>query len=258
MIAHTKKTKLDKSFYWKVIFDRTIALLLLIPAIPILIVLGFLIILTSKGPAMFLQTRVGKRGKRFTMFKLRSMHVDAESEQGPTWAKENDPRTTWLGRYLRKFHLDEIPQLFNVLRGEMSLVGPRPERPEFVEMLKEKIPYYTDRLHTLPGITGLAQLNLPADSNIDSVRKKQMLDIEYLHNVTLWLDFRIFLGTFGRLLKFPESILLKTLGLSRSTTTSTFNPHLITQGNFPHELMVSERIVYDRIFPTHLEGKQYS
>jgi lipopolysaccharide/colanic/teichoic acid biosynthesis glycosyltransferase len=254
MIAPTRHLKREKNFYWKAIFDRGMALILLIPGIPLMLSLMFMIRLTSKGPALFTQIRTGKHGKPFTMYKLRSMHTNAEIS-GPVWAKTNDPRVTRLGRYLRKFHLDEIPQLYNVLRGEMSLVGPRPERPEFVEVLQKKVVNYTDRLKTLPGVTGLAQLNLPADTDLDSVKRKQTLDIEYIQKASLWLDLRIFLCTFGRLVKFPERILLRLFGLRRMADNAPLPSNHIW--NLPHELMVAEHISYPRAFSAEGEKKTH-
>ena len=241
MIDKIRIQKIDKCFYWKPLFDRGTAVVLLLPGIPILLLLGILVRLTSKGPALFRQTRVGKHGKVFAMYKIRSMSVDAEKESGATWATQNDPRITWLGFYLRKFHLDELPQLFNVLRGEMSLVGPRPERPEFVEDLMEKIPNYTDRLNTLPGITGLAQLNLPPDSDLNSVRRKLVLDLEYIHKATPGLDLRVFLCTFGRLVKFSEPLLLKLFRLHRTVDNRALRPFRVTRWDPDQKWSPSEK-----------------
>jgi lipopolysaccharide/colanic/teichoic acid biosynthesis glycosyltransferase len=129
------------------------------------------------------------------MYKIRTMRFDAETQTGPVWAIRSDPRATWLGRHLRASHLDELPQLWNVLRGEMSLVGPRPERPEFVRRLALDIPCYLDRLAVRPGITGLAQLNLPPDATAEDVRQKLALDLTYVCRRTLWLDACILVGT---------------------------------------------------------------
>lgn len=188
-------------FEKKDLFDRLVAAILLVPGLPVIAVLILLIRLTSRGPSIFRQARVGKDGKVFTMLKLRSMRVDAESRSGAIWAKENDPRTTPVGWLLRKFHLDELPQLFNVLAGEMSLVGPRPERPAFVSVLAEIIPRYNCRLLVRPGVTGLAQVNLPPDNDIDSVCRKLALDLEYVETGSLWLDIRLVACTAGRLFK---------------------------------------------------------
>ena len=159
---------------------------------------------TSKGPGIYQQMRVGKDGRRFMMYKIRTMRVDAEAASGPVWTQPHDPRVTYLGEILRKLHLDELPQIFNVLRGEMSFVGPRPERPEFVRVLSETVPRYRDRLAVRPGITGLAQINLPPDSDLMSVRRKLALDLDYIERGNLWLDARLFLCTALRVIKVPE------------------------------------------------------
>jgi lipopolysaccharide/colanic/teichoic acid biosynthesis glycosyltransferase len=204
----------SRYFRWKGLIDRTLAAILLVPAMPIIAVLGPFIRLTSPGPAIYRQKRVGKNGRRFFLYKLRSMHQTAEATTGAVWSTNpNDPRVTRLGRILRRFHLDELPQLVNVLRGEMSLVGPRPERPEFVEVLSMQIPSYRHRLVVPPGVTGLAQLNLPPDSDITSVRRKLVLDVEYVQQASLWLDLRILMCTAARMLKIP---LLGLFGVRRS------------------------------------------
>ncbi|MEI8372299.1 MAG: sugar transferase [Planctomycetota bacterium] len=199
-------------FRWKGMLDFVLAALILVPALPVIGLLVVLVRLTSPGPGIFRQRRVGKDGHCFEMFKLRSMRSDAEMGLGAVWSQPKDPRVTFLGRILRKLHLDELPQLFNVLRGEMSMVGPRPERPEFVPILAEQISGYCDRLAVLPGVTGLAQINLPPDSGIDSVRRKLVLDLDYVHQGSLWLDLRIILCTAGRVVGIP---LCRALGLRR-------------------------------------------
>jgi lipopolysaccharide/colanic/teichoic acid biosynthesis glycosyltransferase len=172
--------------------------------------------LNSRGPGIFRQVRVGKRGKAFTMYKLRSMRSDAESATGPAWSPTGgDPRVTRLGFWLRRLHLDELPQLFNVVRGEMSLVGPRPERPEFVEVLAEQLPGYLNRLMVQPGITGLAQINLPPDTDLDSVRRKLVLDCEYVRAAGFWLDVRIVLCTALRMLWIKGPVVTRLMGLER-------------------------------------------
>jgi hypothetical protein len=150
------------------------------------------------------------------MYKLRSMRLDAESKSGPTWSASGaDPRVTWLGYWLRRLHLDELPQLLNVVRGEMALVGPRPERPEFVKILAEQIPGYEGRLVVLPGITGLAQINLPPDSDLDSVRRKLIVDRDYIESAGCWLDLRIFFCTLLRMLWIKGPAVTRFLGLER-------------------------------------------
>ena len=202
-------------FRWKVALDFAIAALLLVPVGAMTAILVLLVRATSKGPGIYRQLRVGKDGRCFTIYKIRTMRIDAEAASGPVWTKPNDPRRTFLGRILRKLHLDEFPQIFNVLRGEMSFVGPRPERPEFVRVLSETIPRYRDRLFVRPGITGLAQINLPPDSDVMSVRRKLVLDLDYIEHGNLWLDVRLLFCTALRIVKVNESFLIAILGLQR-------------------------------------------
>ena len=202
-------------FHWKRGIDCLLAILLLVPALPLMGLLVLLVRLTSRGPGVYAQVRVGKNGRTFTMYKIRSMRQDAEIRTGAVWAQAHDPRVTLVGRILRKLHLDELPQLFNILKGEMSLVGPRPERPEFVRLLARKIPGYSNRLAVVPGITGLAQVNIPPDSDLESVRRKVFLDLEYIRNAGLLMDLRLLVCTAGRLAKVFEPLLLCMLGLYR-------------------------------------------
>jgi lipopolysaccharide/colanic/teichoic acid biosynthesis glycosyltransferase len=162
---------------------------------PFILLVALLVRLSSRGPATYRQTRLGMGSRPFTIFKLRSMVHDCEALSGPVWATPNDPRITPLGYWLRKLHLDEFPQLWNVLIGEMSLVGPRPERPEIIETLDREIPNYRARLAVLPGITGLAQLHVPADTNIEITRRKQSFDLHYLQHMSWTLDLCILLDT---------------------------------------------------------------
>lgn len=168
---------------------------LLILTIPLILICWLAVRLTSRGPGFYSQQRVGRYGKLYRIYKIRSMHMNCEAATGAVWAQKNDPRVTVVGGILRKLHLDELPQLWNVLRGDMSLVGPRPERPEFVEMLTRSISGYADRLAVRPGVTGLAQIQLPPDQDIDSVRVKVNLDRAYLQRCGLWMDLRILFGT---------------------------------------------------------------
>jgi lipopolysaccharide/colanic/teichoic acid biosynthesis glycosyltransferase len=172
--------------------------------------------LTSRGPGIYKQARVGKDGRKFMMYKIRTMQHDAEAASGPVWTQARDPRITPAGKLLRKFHLDELPQLVNVLKGDMSLVGPRPERPEFVRVLAQAIPAYRNRLAVRPGVTGLAQINLPPDSDLTSVQRKLVLDCEYIQHTGLLLDIRLLLCTFLRIFKVPERWLLSALRLGRN------------------------------------------
>ncbi len=193
--------------------DRFLAALLLIPGIPLVGLLILLVRLTSRGPGIFRQARVGKDGRVFTMFKIRTMRHNAEDGLGATWSTVNDPRSTAVGKWIRKLHLDELPQLFNVLRGEMSLVGPRPERPEFVCVLEEALPGYRNRVSVRPGVTGLAQLCLPPDTDLCSACRKLTLDLEYLRTATLTTDMRLLLCTLVRVPKLPLRLALRLCGL---------------------------------------------
>ena len=200
--------------------DRSIAFVLLIPCLPLIGFLWLLVRLTSKGPGFYAQERLGKDGKPFVMYKLRSMVVDAEQKTGAVWASRNDSRVTFIGNLLRKLHLDEFPQLFNVLRGEMALVGPRPEREKFIMTLSREIDGYAYRMAVTPGVTGYAQLNLPSDIEVADVKRKISLDFEYIENASFWFDFVILLGTFGRFFKFLGMIHLKVLGIYRRVEDS--------------------------------------
>lgn len=200
-------------FRWKTRLGRCAAALLLIPALPLIGLLVLLVRLTSRGPGLYRQVRVGIHGQTFALYKIRTMRCDAEATTGPVWTGPNDPRITPLGRLLRRVHLDELPQLFNVIRGEMALVGPRPERPEFTQYLAREIPGYLDRYLVPPGITGLAQINLPPDTDVDSVRHKLVLDLDYIRTASLLLDLRILLCTSSRLFGLPGMRIAKLLGL---------------------------------------------
>jgi lipopolysaccharide/colanic/teichoic acid biosynthesis glycosyltransferase len=162
---------------------------------PVIAAAGLLVKLTSPGPIIYSQVRLGRDGEPYVIYKLRTMWNRCEQQSGVRWAVANDPRSTWIGKYLRQTHIDELPQLWNVVRGDMSLIGPRPERPEFVPALEQAVPRYRDRLVVRPGITGLAQLHLPADSDLESVRRKVLVDRYYVRHVDWWLDLRILLGT---------------------------------------------------------------
>jgi sugar transferase (PEP-CTERM system associated) len=171
-------------------------------SIPIAIVTAILIKLESPGPVLYKQERVGKNGSTFTVMKFRSMRTDAE-KAGPVWASADDDRTTRVGRIIRKLRIDEIPQFWNILRGEMDFVGPRPERPHFVSQLAEEIPYYEQRHLIAPGLTGWAQIKYPYGASIEDARQKLQYDLYYIKNQSLMLDATIFFETvkiilFGR------------------------------------------------------------
>lgn len=181
--------------YTKRLFDLVLSLAILLITAPIFLILIVIIKVTSPGPAVFSQERVGLYGKSFTIYKFRTMYQDAEKRSGPVWATENDPRITPLGLWLRKLRLDEIPQLYNVLVGDMSLVGPRPERPYFVNQFKKQIPLYTRRLRVRPGITGWAQVKWKYDESLEDVKEKTKYDLFYVENMSLRMDFKILLNT---------------------------------------------------------------
>jgi lipopolysaccharide/colanic/teichoic acid biosynthesis glycosyltransferase len=231
MIVRSDTPKLDRSLhgeylassgFWsplrrgylpcKAVIDILVGLGLLLLASPLLLLAAILVKLTSSGPAFYSQTRIGKNGRPFSIYKLRTMYDNCESASGPRWSTPGDNRITPLGRILRRTHLDELPQLWNVVRGDMALVGPRPERPEFIPALAQKLPHYTDRLLVRPGMTGLAQVQLPPDTDIASVRRKLAYDLYYVRYVGLWFDLRILVSTFLYLLWTPLDMLPR-LGL---------------------------------------------
>ena len=205
-------------FQWKGIVDGMLAAILLTFSLPTIGLLVLLVRLTSKGPGIYRQTRIGKDGRTLMMYKIRTMRHDAEAATGAVWAEKSDPRVTPLGNVLRKLHLDEFPQLFNVLKGEMSLIGPRPERPEFVRLLTGEIPAYLNRLAVRPGITGLAQINLEPDTNLDSVRQKLVLDLEYIKHAGVFLDIRMLLCTLAHLAGLGEERAKRMMRLHREAT----------------------------------------
>lgn len=206
---------LSAYFRWVRLASRLAAAVLLLPALPLIVLLVMLVHITSPGPGIYRQRRVGLQGKVFTLYKIRTMLKDAEARTGPVWTAPNDPRITRLGRLLRPLHLDELPQLFNVLKGEMTLIGPRPERPEFTQHLARQIPGYLQRCSIMPGITGLAQINLPPDTDLDSVRRKLVLDLAYVREACFELDLRIFLCTATKLVGLPGMPVARLLKLER-------------------------------------------
>jgi exopolysaccharide biosynthesis polyprenyl glycosylphosphotransferase len=169
------------------------ALVGLIVVSPVLLVAGIIVKLTSPGPVFYKQDRCGEEGHAFPLYKLRTMRIDAEKGVGPVFAKENDPRTTAVGAFLRRYNLDELPQLWNVLKGEMSLVGPRPERPHFVQQFKEDIARYMWRHVSKPGLTGWAQVNGLRGNT--SISERIKYDLYYLENWSLAFDFKILVRT---------------------------------------------------------------
>lgn len=196
--------------------DRILAIMMLVPALLVIAILWALVKLTSRGPGIYKQRRAGLRGREFFIFKLRTMTHNCEQATGAVWAQRNDARITPLGKILRKTHLDELPQLFNVLLGDMSLVGPRPERPEIIEKLLPQIPDYLDRLDIRPGVTGLAQIFADSDISIEDVRRKLRYDKRYIATKSLWLDLRIIFCT-----------ALKMIGMNRSGIRGLLFPSVV-------------------------------
>jgi sugar transferase (PEP-CTERM system associated) len=176
-------------------FDIVVSAMLLIATAPVVAVAAFLIVVEAGAPIIYRQHRVGFRGRPFTVFKLRSMTLDAEKDGRATWATKNDRRVTRVGRYIRRMRFDELPQLFNVLKGEMSFVGPRPERPEFVAMLTDRIPFYAVRHSVKPGLTGWAQVRYSYGATVEQSVRKLEYDLYYVKNHTLLLDLMILLET---------------------------------------------------------------
>jgi lipopolysaccharide/colanic/teichoic acid biosynthesis glycosyltransferase len=195
----------------KVTFDFCVSAILMVLTAPLVLVALVLVKLTSSGPVLYTQVRLGRRGRPFVIYKIRTMYHECESLTGARWCTPGDSRITPVGHWLRKTHIDELPQLWNVLRGDMSLVGPRPERPEFLPMLEQAIPHYRSRLLVRPGVTGLAQVQLPPDTDLDSVRSKVAYDLEYVRALDWWLDLRICWATF-----------FKMIGMSFTTIRAVF------------------------------------
>ena len=175
--------------------DLAAGMIGLVLSTPLMLLVMIAVRLDSKGPVIYRQTRVGRRNKPFELLKFRSMRVDAEEETGAKWASKNDPRVTSIGRFLRTYRLDELPQFLNVIHGDMSFVGPRPERPEFVEQLREQIPYYDERHSARPGITGWAQVSYPYGSSVEDAAHKLEYDLFYLKNMSLMFDLAIIFQT---------------------------------------------------------------
>ncbi|HCB76982.1 MAG TPA: sugar transferase [Sphingomonas bacterium] len=188
---------------FKRLFDIGASLLLLVLTLPLVLVTAIVVKLDSKGPAFYRQRRVGLYNQGFDIVKLRSMRIDAEVAGTAVWAEKDDPRITRIGRIIRKLRIDELPQCWSVLKGEMSFVGPRPERPQFVEDLEQKLPYYAERHMVKPGITGWAQINYPYGASIEDSRQKLEYDLYYAKNYSPFLDVLILLQTI-RVVLWPE------------------------------------------------------
>jgi exopolysaccharide biosynthesis polyprenyl glycosylphosphotransferase len=184
---------------WEEALKRTLDVLvsatILLVGLPFWLLVALAIKVDSRGPVLYKQERVGRNGKHFNIYKFRSMQTNAETGTGPVWAKKNDPRVTRVGKIIRRMHIDEVPQFINVLRGDMSLVGPRPERPYFVEKLSKELPLYKRRLKVRPGITGWAQIKHKYDQSIEDVKTKLQYDLFYIENISWRLDLKILFNT---------------------------------------------------------------
>jgi exopolysaccharide biosynthesis polyprenyl glycosylphosphotransferase len=186
-------------------FDLLASVLLLLFSIPIMLFAAIAIKLDSRGPIFHLQERVGLNGDVFKLVKFRSMQTDAEEDGVPRWAAVNDSRVTRVGAFMRRTRVDEIPQIFNVSRGEMSFIGPRPERPYFVDELRQSIPYYFERHRVKPGISGWAQLNYPYGASVEDAKEKFQYDLYYIKNYSLFLDLIVLIQT-ARVVLWPDGV----------------------------------------------------
>ena len=188
-------TSIHRYMRIKRVIDIISAFILFVLSLPLWLILLPIVRVQTKGSLLFRQERVGRDGKHFTMLKFRSMVIEAEKGVGPVWAGENDPRIVPIGRFMRKLRVDEVPQLINVLLGHMSMIGPRPERPYFVDIFSKSLPFYTRRLSIKPGITGWAQIQHKYDESLDDVKEKLKYDLYYIDNMCLSLDIEIFFRT---------------------------------------------------------------
>jgi lipopolysaccharide/colanic/teichoic acid biosynthesis glycosyltransferase len=214
----------------KAALDYATALALLPGALLLIALAAIAVKLTSPGPVFYTQTRVGLNGRKYKIIKLRTMRANVEAVSGIQWSQKGDARITRIGRILRRTHIDELPQLFNVFLGHMSLIGPRPERPEMIQTkgLNHLVPGYRHRLRVKPGVTGLAQVQLPADSDVTSVRYKVVYDLYYVENQSPLLDLRLMAATVFRALGAgPKTLRWLFLLPSRHTVAATFYNRIV-------------------------------
>ena len=196
LMAHLAKRYFEAA---KEVLDLVLGTILLIVCTPVILICAVMIRLTSKGTVFYSQTRMGKGGKLFKMYKLRTMHADAERDSGAVWAARGDPRVIPMCRWMRRSHVDELPQLINVIKGDMSLVGPRPERPEIIKKLEGRYPDVSKRLAVRPGMTGLAQVRNGYDTSVESFRKKLEADLEYIAKRRWSMELSILIRTLTKL-----------------------------------------------------------
>ena len=190
-----KPAQRHRSDFAQRVFDLIVGSIMLLFAMPVILLALLAVRLTSRGPVIYTQTRLGRFGKPFVIYKIRSMTHNCEKVSGVQWASKRDARVTPVGRILRRTHIDELPQLINILRGDMSLVGPRPERPEIITALEPAIPQYRERLAVRPGLTGLAQVQLPPDVDLDGVKRKLKYDLRYIAIGSASMDARLVVAT---------------------------------------------------------------
>jgi lipopolysaccharide/colanic/teichoic acid biosynthesis glycosyltransferase len=193
----------------KPFLELPLALAMLLVSVPIIVISMILVRLTSKGSPIYTQKRLGQGGRTITIYKIRTMYQDSERNTGAIWSLPGDPRVTPVGRLLRWAHIDELPQLVNIVRGEMSLIGPRPERPEIVAEIERELPHYRQRLRVRPGLTGLAQVQQPPDTDLDCVRRKLSFDLYYVDRMSPGLDVRTLLATVLYLARVPSDVIAR-------------------------------------------------
>lgn len=225
--------------------SRVLGGVLFVLCLPLMLVLIAIVRVTTSGPGLYRQIRVGRNGQIFVMLKIRTMVANAEDSTGPVWTQGNsDSRITSVGTILRQTHLDELPQLWNVAWGEMALIGPRPERPDLVRVLTDHIPGYLNRLSVLPGITGLAQLNLPPDATVESVRRKLKLDLEYIQSACFRLDVQVMLSTVFSIVGLKKDRVLQLFGTKRDITiVRTDDPDpIVVAGASPIQVVSSNDV----------------
>jgi lipopolysaccharide/colanic/teichoic acid biosynthesis glycosyltransferase len=203
----------------KIFAESLLALLMLLVSMPIILIAMVLVRITSRGPVIYAQKRLGRNGLVFSIYKIRTMYRDSEPN-GAQWCVPGDRRVTPVGRVLRCTHIDELPQLINILQGDMSLIGPRPERPEIVSQLGKALPRYRRRLDVRPGLTGLAQVLQPPDTDLSMVRSKLAYDLHYIDHWSLWLDLRIFLATVPHILSVPPETIARMFRLAQVSSSS--------------------------------------
>ena len=213
MNPSTTERPTTRSPRWKSTLDFVLGCVLLVLTAPVVVTAMFLVRVTSRGWPIYSQERLGRNGQIFTIYKIRTMYRDCERLSGPRWSTPGDPRVIPIGRFLRSTHIDELPQLYNIIRGEMSLVGPRPERPMIADQLERALPCFRQRLAVRPGVTGLAQIHLPPDTDLNSVRRKLAYDLYYVDRATLWLDLRLIAGTALGILRVPVGFTTRVLGI---------------------------------------------